>query len=123
MKNIALLVAALLVPFAANAGTVTKICTFDRQASPDGLEKPSKPYVLTFMTDTVTKKSYVVGNNGSMAVRVEPQGQGVSFIEMTATGNLIVTTVDNQGSAVNSRNVIIAGKLYPSQMYGKCIDK
>lgn len=118
-----LLVAALLAPLVANAGTVTKVCTFDRHASPDGFKKLGETFVMTFMTDTDTKKTYVVGNNGSEAVRVEPQGQGVSFIEMTATGNLIVTTVDNHGTAVTSRNIIMAGKLFPSQMYGKCINK
>ena len=122
MKRTAMAV-LLLMPLVATAGTVTKVCTFDRHASPDGFKKMGEPFVLTFMTDTDTKKTYVVGNNGSEAVRVEPQGQGVSFIEMTATGNLIVTTVDNQGAAVTSRNIIMAGKLFPSQMYGKCVNK
>lgn len=118
-----LLIVALLAPLVVHAGTVTKVCTFDRHASPDGFKKMGETFVLTFVTDTDTKKTYVVGNNGSEAVRVEPQGQGVSFIEMTPTGNLIVTTVDNQGAAVTSRNIIMAGKLFPSQMYGKCVQK
>jgi hypothetical protein len=123
MKRIAL-IALLLAPMVAYAGTITKVCTFDRTASPDGLKK-SDPFVLTFVTDTETKKTYVVGNNGSEAVRVQPQGQGlgVSFIELTMTGNLMVTTVDDYGTAVTSRNVIMAGKLFPSQMYGKCVNK
>jgi len=118
-----LLIAALFAPLAVQAATYTKVCTFDREASPDGFKKLSDKFVLTFVTDSSTKKTYVVGNNGSEAVRVEPQGQGVSFIEMTATGNLMVTTVDQQGDAVTSRNVIIAGRLFPSQMYGKCVSK
>lgn len=124
MKRITMAV-ALLMPLLANAGTITKVCTFDRTASPDGFKKMGEPFVLTFMTDTDTKKTYVVGNNGSEAVRVQPQGQGlgVSFIELTMTGNLMVTTVDDYGTAVTSRNVIMMGKLYPSQMYGKCVNK
>ncbi len=117
-----LLITALISPLVANAGTLTKVCTFDRTAMPEGVKK-SEPFVLTFVKDTATQKTYVVGNNGSEAVRVEPQGQGVSFIELTPTGNIVVTTVDAQENAVCSRNIIMAGKLFPSQMYGKCVNK
>ena len=46
---------------------------------------------------------------------------GVSFVEITASGNVMVTAITKSGEAVHSRNGIMFNELVPSQYYGKCV--
>jgi hypothetical protein len=90
-------------------------------ASPSGVKKESKPFELRFVSDPKTKKAYMLGNNGSSEVTlIGNSGGGVTFIEVTDSGNVMVTTIASSGEAVHSRNGIISGELIPSQYYGKC---
>ena len=87
----------------------------------DGIEKESKPWILRFVYDNETKKAYFIGNNGSSEVKqFANQGGGFSFVEITRTGNIIVTTITSSGETVHSRNSNVLGELIPSQRYGKC---
>jgi len=104
------------------AETTSFKCNFPLSASPDGIEKESKPWTLRFVSDNKTKKAYFIGNNGSTEVMpVVNQGGGVSFVEITQSGNVMVTTITLSGEAVHSRNANVLGELIPSQRYGKCI--
>jgi hypothetical protein len=61
-----------------------------------------------------------MGNAGSSEVQIINGTHGISFLELTQTGNVMVTSITNAGDSVHSRNSIIFDKLIPSQYYGKC---
>ena len=104
-----------------HAATTSFTCNFPLSASSSGVKKESKPFELRFVSDDQTKKAYLIGNNGSSEVTpFGNQGGGITFVEVTGTGNVIVTAITSIGDAVHSRNGIISGKLIPSQYYGKC---
>ena len=106
---------------ASYAGTTSYICDFPVFASPSGLEKVKKKFEMRFLSDPQTKKAYLLGNAGSSEVTpVRQKDGGVTFIEVTDTGNVMVTAITASGEAVHSRNGIMFGELIPSQYYGKC---
>lgn len=79
------------------------------------------PMVLMFIIDSNTKKAYMRGNIGTEEVKWLPNAEGgVTFIEITTVGNVMTTSVDQNGESVHSRNTIIRGKLLASQYYGQC---
>ena len=105
----------------SHAATTSFTCNFPLAASPAGVKKESKLFELRFVSDDQTKKAYLLGNNGSSEVTpIGNQGGGITFLEVTDSGNVMVTTITASGEAVHSRNGIISGKLIPSQYYGKC---
>jgi hypothetical protein len=61
-----------------------------------------------------------MGNAGASRVNAIKNASGVSFIEITDSGNVTVTAITDSGDAVHSRNSIISSELIPSQYYGKC---
>lgn len=75
---------------------------------------------LRFVSDPTTEKAYLIGSNGSSEVHTIKNVSGVSFVEITGTGNVMTTTIKSSGEAVLSRNAIILGDLIPTQYYGKC---
>jgi len=111
---------AALLPCFASAATTSYVCRFTVEASPKGLAKQEKPFELRFVVDTATKKSYLVGNAGSSEVEIIPNTDGVSFVEITNSGNVMVTAIATNGAAVHSRNGIMFKDLVPSQFYGTC---
>ena len=116
-------VASIAVAFltsAAHAAPTSFTCKFPIEASPRGVVKQTSPFELRFVSDPGTKKAYILGNNGSAEVRLIEHTFGVAFIEITATGNVMVTTIAKSGEAVHSRNTNLYGKLTPSQSYGTC---
>jgi hypothetical protein len=120
-RAVAVLALSSLLPCMANAATTSYACRFTVEASPKGLAKQEKPFELRFVVDTETKKSYLVGNAGSSEVEIIPNTDGVSFVEITSSGNVMVTAIATNGSAVHSRNGIMFKNLIPSQYYGSCI--
>lgn len=105
----------------SNAATTSFTCSFPLSASPSGLKRQANGFELRFVSDDQTNKAYLLGNNGSAEVTpIEKQGGGISFVEVTASGNVMVTAITASGEAVHSRNGIMSGKLIPSQYYGKC---
>jgi len=115
------LLAGIVLATSAHAETTSFKCNFPLAASPDGIEKEAKPWILRFVSDNKTKKAYFIGNNGSTEVTpIVNQGGGVSFLEITQSGNVMVTTITSSGEAVHSRNSNVLGELLPSQRYGKC---
>jgi hypothetical protein len=49
-----------------------------------------------------------------------PAEHGLTFVEVTRSGNVMTTTIARDGAAVHSRNAIIGETLFPSQYYGTC---
>ncbi len=115
------LCAALAFGSTANAATVSYTCKFSLEASPKGLAKQSPPFELRYVADSATGKAYLLGNAGSSEVQVIANKDGVSFVEITASGNVMVTAITKSGDAVHSRNGIMFNELVPSQFYGKCV--
>lgn len=106
------------------AETTSYTCQFPLAASPKGLAKETPPMKLRFVSDPGTKKAYIIGNAGSSEVQMMGnhfgKNSGVTFVEITGSGNVMVTTITLSVEAVHSRNAILSGKLTPSQSYGKC---
>lgn len=112
----------LLILLSTNlmAGVVTYDCKFTSVSSPEGFERLNKSWDMKFITDDRTKNSYIVGHAGTEPVTLVNNAGGLSFVEVTASGNIQITALTLSGEAVHSRNSIIRDKLVPSQYYGKC---
>lgn len=115
-----LLVAFALFPAVTHGATTSYTCNFPVEATPKGLAKQASPLDLRFVFDASTSKAYLLGNAGSSEVEVIPNTNGISFVEITPSGNVMVTAITRSGEAVHSRNGIMLKQLVPSQFYGKC---
>lgn len=100
------------------AETLTYSCNFTIEATSKGLK--NETFGFSYVVDSETQKAYLVGNAGSSEVQEIANESGVSFLEITGSGNVMVTAITESGDAVHSRNGIMSGKLIPSQHYGKC---
>ena len=60
---------------------------------------------------------------GSTEVKLIPNTGGLTFVEVTGTGNVMVTVISDDGRSVHSRNGMVLGKIVPSQYYGRCKKK
>ena len=109
-----MLVLVSLESFATN----TYKCIFDSYSDAGGIHK--EVLNLTFLVDESADKAYIIGNNGSNEVAHIFRGDGRSFVEITVTGNVFVTTITPDMQAVHSRNSVMFGDLLPSQYYGRC---
>lgn len=113
-------ITAVFASIAAQGATTSYTCKFTLEATPNGLSKQAKPFELRFVVDTSTKKAYLIGNAGSSEVEIIPNIDGISFVEITGSGNVMVTAITRSGEAVHSRNGIMFKELVPSQYYGSC---
>ena len=120
MRSALFLVVTIIASAAVGAATTSYTCQFGVEASPKGLAKQAKPFELRYVVDASTKKAYLLGNAGSSEVEIIPNTDGISFVEITASGNVMVTAISTSGEAVHSRNGIMFKALVPSQFYGKC---
>ncbi len=122
MKTIAFLVILSMISLPAHADTTTFVCDYKTFSDDeDGLQKVDRPFVLTFIVDNENGKGYVVGNSGWEEVTIiANDGGGLTFVEVTDSGNVMTTTVDSSGKSVHSRNSVLLGELIPSQFYGRC---
>lgn len=123
MRTFAICLSLFLLSSVATGATLSFDCRFTMEATPNGLAKQASPLELRFVTDTEKAKTYLMANNGSSEVQAIPNSSGVSFFEVTGTGNVMVTSITKSGEAVHSRNSIMGERLIPSQYYGKCIVK
>lgn len=115
----AAMVAALLFPLAANA-QITWECRYSSFADGKSVRPLTEPFKLTFLLDQTN--AYVVGNNGSSKVEHVVSGNGPTFIETTAFGNVMTTAITLKGDSVHSRATkTLAGELIASQYYGSCL--
>ena len=107
----------------ALGSTTSYLCKFPLEATRAGVAKLATPFELRFIQDAGAKKTYLMGNNGSDEIQSIPNVDGVSYLEVTTSGNVMVTAIASNGDAVHSRNGIFFNELVPSQYYGKCIKK
>lgn len=117
-------------------GARTLRCAFTKTTSVDwepsgALKTETRDERLAFDFDAVDLEKHrarVLGNQGASDVSVHGTGGGVTFVELTASGNFITTTVapwlapSGEFAAVHSRHVIVAPGMPPvfSQFYGTC---
>ncbi len=121
MKAILLTGLIAILPLTAVSDTVTIECTYTEYAQPDGLHMTEKDFVLKFLIDQESKKSYILGNNGSSDVIRIGSKEQVTFVEVTGVNTVMTTTMEfTTGKSVHSRNSVSFGDLIPSQYYGEC---
>jgi hypothetical protein len=124
MRVIGPLVVVALLGFAglgaARAETTTYECDYPTYSDEKGLHNVKAPFRLTFLIDPSTKKAYLIGNAGSAEVLLVQNSHGLTLVEITGSGNAMVTAITSKGESVHSRSSIILGDLVPSQYYGKC---
>lgn len=116
-------IVGLGVSSVALADTMTFECEYTTYSDKTGLHKVDGPFNLTFLIDLSADKAYLIGNNGSAEVVLIPNAGGVTLVETTGTGNVMVTAITKKGESVHSRNGIMNGTIIPSQYYGKCVAK
>ena len=121
MRRTALTAIAVLGCSIAAADTTSYICKYSVEATPTGLTK--QVLELRYILNSKTQKAYLLGNAGSSEVQVIPNIDGISFVEITDSGNVMVTAITTSGESVHSRNGILSDQLVPSQYYGKCIQQ
>lgn len=114
---------ALIASFSNNAFSAeTYECQYTSFSNQKGNHK--EEFNLIFLVDVSAGKSYIVGNNGSSEVNYIDNAAGLSFIEITDSGNVMTTAIDANMKSVHSRNSIgLTGELLPSQYYGSCVQK
>lgn len=119
MKKLILLL--LFLPSMLTANPINYTCSYNNYSDTDGNHKASNPFILNFIVDKDTGKSYLLGNNGTAdVVLIEGEGK-ISFVEITGTGNVMTTTIGKTMESVHSRNMIMFGDDFiPSQYYGRC---
>jgi hypothetical protein len=117
------LIFILILPISAMAETINYSCNYTSYSNSEGNHKVKDKFELNFIIDRATGKSYLLGNAGSSEVKALESKNGVAFLEVTATGNIMTTAIDSKFNSVHSRNTVINGVLLPSQYYGKCIVK
>jgi len=112
-----------LAPGIVSAAPVSYSCNYTTYSDSDGRHRVTEEFKLTFIVDTSAKKAYMIGNNGTAELQIVRNTDGVTLIEVTASGNVMVTAIARNGSSVHSRNTMIAEDIVPSQYYGKCVAK
>jgi len=123
MKNIMLVILMLFcMPMLAYSEAQTIICNYSSYSDDNGTYKLKEKLVLTFIVDKIKNVAHIRGIEGTDRVAMIPSavGRGISFIEITAAGNVMTTTIDSIGESVHSRNIIINGKIAPTHCYGEC---
>ena len=63
----------------------------------------------------------MIGNNGSTELAMVDTQGGITFIEKTGTGNVMVTVISFNGVSAHSRSPILIGYVVPWQYYGECV--
>lgn len=102
----------------------TWFCSYDTMSTDKGFERLKDKFELKFIINEHPEKSYLVGNNGSAQVRIVGHNTGAfTAIEVTSVGNVMTTTITEDGTSVHSRNTYALGVLMPSQSYGVCQKK
>lgn len=111
------------ISYGARADTTTYECDYASYSDESGVQQPKTPFRMTFLVDASTKKAYLIGSAGSSEVSLVPNTNGLTFVETTPSGNVMVTAITSKGASVHSRGSIILGDLVPSQYYGTCQKK
>jgi hypothetical protein len=125
MKN-SLMVLMLLAVTGLTIGpafseTVTYTCRYDSYSNEKGLQKVQDDFRLVFAVDTEKETAQTLTDKGKFNVDMLPSPSGgMTFVEMVDGGKVLTTSIDLNGKSVHSRNIILEGRMSPSQYYGTC---
>ena len=105
----------------ALADIITFECAYPTYSDKTGVQE-STGFEFKFVSDTATGKAYMSGSNGSTEVSLSMRSdkEGVNVLELTNSGNMMLTTILFSGQSVHSRNSVIMGEFIASQYYGIC---
>jgi hypothetical protein len=101
--------------------TVTYTCRYDTYSDEKGLHRVQDDFRLSFAVDTEKETAQTITDKGKFNVDLLPSPKGgMTFVEMVDGGKVLTTSIDADGKSVHSRNVILEGRIAPSQYYGTC---
>jgi hypothetical protein len=101
--------------------TVTYTCRYDSYTNEKGLHKVQDEFRLSFAVDTEKETAQVVTDKGKFNIDMLPSPNGgMTFVEMIDGGKVLTTSIGLDGKSVHSRNIILEGRISPSQYYGAC---
>ncbi|MBC7625278.1 MAG: hypothetical protein H7232_18075 [Aeromicrobium sp.] len=121
--------AAAALSTAQTDTAVTLECDFNSGVFHAGSEKTAitsdKFQLLYDAIDARAGTARLIGNLGASEVKVIERAGRLTFIEVTASGNVTLTTVYRTGAAapypaIHSRHVGLLTEPWGSQMYGTC---
>jgi hypothetical protein len=116
-----LLAAAGIAAGPAFSETATFNCRYDSYTNEKGLHTVQDDFRLVFAVDTGKETAQVVTDKGRFNIDMlhSPNG-GMTFVEMVDGGKVLTTSIDKTGKSVHSRNIILEGRISPSQYFGAC---
>ena len=121
--NKLLTLALCLLPATVVAATDTFVCEYPKYSDKSGNQKVKDKFSLTFVVDRPKGTAYIIGNQGSAQVKMIARENGMAFIEITDSGNVMTTAITSNGESVHSRNTVIIDSIVASQYYGRCVQK
>jgi hypothetical protein len=115
IKRFAFVLLSSMLCHAAFAGTNTFECIYETYSDEEGNHKAKDNFAISFLVEPAAKKAYMLGSLGSTEVELIPNTSGLTFVEVTGTGNVMVTAINDDGRSVHSRSGMVLGKIVPSQ--------
>jgi hypothetical protein len=101
--------------------TAIYTCRYDSYSNEKGLHKVQDEFRLSFAVDTEKETAQVVTDKGKFNIDMLPSPNGgMTFVEMIDGGKVLTTSIGLDGKSVHSRNIILEGRISPSQYYGAC---
>ena len=114
---IMILVLSLLV---SNSYAEVFKCKFATFGNENGHYKVTDNYQFNIVVAVGSEFATIIYKNNPVIVGVVLNSKGgINFVESNESG-VIMTTIDLGGNVMQSKNIIDAGHIVPSQYYGTC---
>ena len=117
-----LLINLLSCPAYADSITIYT-CEYDFFTDSKGKHTAENNFTFNFIIDTQKSEVLGIGNAGILTpmLLVSNSSGGITILEITAFGNVVVTAIDTELNTVHSRHSFdLNGELIPSQYFGQC---
>ncbi|MFZ2537974.1 MAG: hypothetical protein WAX04_03620, partial [Oscillospiraceae bacterium] len=79
-------------------------CTYSKYSDEKGKHNYTEAFKIEFLWDKSKNTAYILGNLGTDEVKVVEGEKIVTFIETTPIGNVMTTSIANNGTSVHSRH-------------------
>ena len=118
-------VAASIVLTGSSLGTGTSAtnsyqCSLPRYSDAESANRQDS-FEFSVLVDAESNKASLAGADAIGEVQlIHNEAGGISLFEVTMSGNVSLTTIAKDGTAVHSRHAMIDGALQSSQHYGRC---